>query len=57
MKDIGYYHRDLKPDNILMFDDTWKIGDLGLIAFRDKDNIYDKKMILLVLKDGFHQKL
>lgn len=40
-----------------MFDDTWKIGDLGLIAFRDKDNIYDKKMILLVLKDGFHQKL
>lgn len=41
--DIGYYHRDLKPDNILMFDDTWKIGDLGLIAFRDKDNIYDKK--------------
>lgn len=43
LKDIGYYHRDLKPDNILMFDDTWKIGDLGLIAFRDKDNIYDKK--------------
>ena len=41
LKDIGYYHRDLKPDNILMFDDTWKIGDLGLIAFRDKDNIYD----------------
>lgn len=43
LKDIGYYHRDLKPDNILMFDDTWKIGDLGLIAFRDKDSIYDKK--------------
>lgn len=43
LNDIGYYHRDLKPDNILMFDDTWKIGDLGLIAFRDKDNIYDKK--------------
>lgn len=43
LKDIGYYHRDIKPDNILMFDDTWKIGDLGLIAFRDKDNIYDKK--------------
>lgn len=43
LKDIGYYHRDLKPDNILMFDDTWKIGDLGLIAFRNEDNIYDKK--------------
>lgn len=43
LKDIGYYHRDLKPDNILMFDDTWKIGDLGLIAFRNEDDIYDKK--------------
>lgn len=43
LKDIGYYHRDLKPDNILMFDNTWKIGDLGLIAFRNEDNIYDKK--------------
>lgn len=43
LKDIGYYHRDLKPDNILMFDDTWKIGDLGLISFREEDNIYDKK--------------
>ena len=43
LKDIGYYHRDLKPDNILMFDDTWKIGNLGLIAFRNEDNIYDKK--------------
>ena len=43
LNDSGFYHRDLKPDNILIFDDTWKIGDLGLIAFRDKDNIYDKK--------------
>lgn len=43
LNEIGFYHRDLKPDNILIFDDTWKIGDLGLIAFRDKDNIYEKK--------------
>lgn len=40
-----------------MFDDTWKIGDLGLIAFRDKDNIYDKKNDFIGPKDGFHQKL
>ena len=40
---LGYYHRDLKPDNILIFDNTWKIGDLGLIEFRDEDSIYDKK--------------
>lgn len=56
LKDIGYYHRDLKPDNILMFDNIWKIGDLGLIAYRDEDNIYDKKMNLLDLKVGFHLK-
>lgn len=43
LKDLGYYHRDLKPDNILIFDNTWKIGDLGLIAYRDEDELYDKK--------------
>lgn len=40
---LGYYHRDLKPDNILIFDNTWKIGDLGLIEYREKDSLYDKK--------------
>jgi serine/threonine protein kinase len=46
------YHRDIKPDNVLLFFNnngqnneeditfSWKIGDLGLIAHRDKD--YDK---------------
>lgn len=43
LNDLGCYHRDLKPDNILMFDNIWKIGDLGLIAFRDEDELYDKK--------------
>ena len=32
---MGYYHRDLKPDNILVFGDNWKIADLGLIGHRD----------------------
>jgi len=32
---LGYYHRDLKPDNILISGDKWKIADLGLIAHRD----------------------
>ncbi len=34
---LGYYHRDLKPDNILMSDSTWKIADLGLISSRTVD--------------------
>lgn len=52
---MGYYHRDIKPDNVLLFGDSledsdvderpvWKIGDLGLIASRDKhyDDIGEK---------------
>lgn len=37
LNDLGYYHRDIKPDNILMFGNTWKIGDLGLVAYRNED--------------------
>lgn len=34
------YHRDLKPDNILLFSDgTWKICDLGLVKFRKEDEL------------------
>lgn len=33
---LGYYHRDIKPDNIFLIDGTWKIGDLGLIRVRNK---------------------
>lgn len=40
-KDI--YHRDLKPDNILYFGNEWKIGDLGLIKFRQEDAKVDKR--------------
>lgn len=34
---IGIYHRDLKPDNIFYIDGRFKIGDLGFMAYRDKD--------------------
>ena len=38
---LGIYHRDIKPDNIIMIDNTAKISDLGLIVFREKDKIID----------------
>jgi len=39
---LGYYHRDLKPDNILVFGDNWKIADLGLIGHRDTNFDIDR---------------
>ena len=36
---LDIYHRDIKPDNFLMVDETWKIGDLGLISQRQEDSI------------------
>lgn len=39
---LGYYHRDIKPDNIFIIDKVWKIGDLGLLSERDKENEIDK---------------
>lgn len=37
LHEIGIYHRDIKPDNIFFVNDNWKIGDLGLIKYRDED--------------------
>lgn len=34
---LDCYHRDIKPDNILLFDKELKIGDLGLIRYRNED--------------------
>jgi len=39
---IDIYHRDLKPDNIFLYSNRWKIGDLGLISKRNEDNGLDK---------------
>tara|TARA_B100000678_G_scaffold204187_1_gene171979 strand:+ start:13083 stop:14006 length:924 start_codon:yes stop_codon:yes gene_type:complete len=40
---IGVYHRDIKPDNILYTPNGWKIGDLGLIDYRDSDFIIEEE--------------
>lgn len=39
LNDLGYYHRDIKPDNIFMINRTWKIGDLGLIQMRNHPSL------------------
>ena len=36
---IRIYHRDIKHDNILLVDGAFKIGDLGLIRFRNEDQV------------------
>lgn len=43
LHEMEIYHRDLKPDNILCFEGKWKIGDLGLINFRNEDYDIDYK--------------
>lgn len=37
LHDNDIYHRDIKPDNILFVNKTWKIGDLGLIENRNSE--------------------
>ena len=37
LHELGIYHRDIKPENILFVNDQWKIGDLGLVSFREED--------------------
>ncbi len=36
---IDIYHRDIKHDNIFMFGEECKIGDLGLIRYKYEDNL------------------
>jgi len=42
LHEIGIYHRDIKPDNILYIGNYWKLADLGLINYRDEDLKLDK---------------
>ena len=46
LNDLGYYHRDIKPDNIFIINGIWKVGDLGLIQMRNKPTL-DKEGELL----------
>ena len=42
LNDLGYYHRDIKPDNIFIIGENYKIGDLGLVEKREEDSKIDE---------------
>jgi len=39
---LGFYHRDIKPDNIFIIGENYKIGDLGLVEKREEDSKIDE---------------
>lgn len=43
LHELNIYHRDIKPENVLFIDNHWKIADLGLIDFRQRDTKIDRK--------------
>ena len=38
---LDIYHRDIKPDNIFFINGIPKVGDLGLVGYRDDDQSLD----------------
>lgn len=47
LKELDIYHRDIKPDNFFYVDNVMKVGDLGLIRYRNEDTNIDKENELI----------
>lgn len=47
LKELGIYHRDIKPDNFFYVDNVMKVGDLGLMRYRHEDASIDKENELI----------
>ena len=47
LQNLDIYHRDIKPDNFFYVNDVMKVGDLGLIEYRNDDEILDKENELI----------
>jgi serine/threonine protein kinase len=37
--ELGFAHRDIKPENIFYRNDTWELGDFGLVDFPGKEDL------------------
>lgn len=38
MHDLGFSHRDVKPDNLFRYKESWAVGDFGLAHFPGKES-------------------
>lgn len=47
LQTLDIYHRDIKPDNFFYVNDIMKVGDLGLINYRNDDEILDRENELI----------
>ena len=47
LQTLDIYHRDIKPDNFFYVNDIMKVGDLGLIGYRNDDEILDRENELI----------
>lgn len=47
LQTLDIYHRDIKPDNFFYVNDIMKVGDLGLIDYRNDDEILDRENELI----------